>query len=221
MLKTQISEDIINYCNEKGTRESEALQHLRNESLSLSNSQMLITQLQGAFLKLLVQIARAKNVLEIGTLTGYSALWLASGLPHDGQLITLDILDRHLALAQKHWQMAGFEHKIKPIIAPALESLAYLQNNGHKFDIIFIDANKTEYIEYYEKSLELLVDGGLILIDNVLMYGKVLENPPPKNYIKVLQELNNLIKTDNRVDICMLPIGDGITIARKKEELGK
>lgn len=219
MLKTQISEDIINYCNDKGTRESIALQCLRQESLKLSNSQMIITQLQGAFLKLLVQIARAKNILEIGTLTGYSALWLASGLPSDGQLITLDILDRHLELAQKHWRMAGYEHKIKPIIAPALESLVNLQNDGHKFDMVFIDANKTEYVEYYEKSLEIVVDGGLILIDNVLMYGKVLENTPPKNYIKVLKELNDIIKTDERVDICMLPIGDGITIARKKESI--
>ncbi|MDD3266505.1 MAG: O-methyltransferase [Burkholderiales bacterium] len=217
MLKTPITPELIAYCESLGTRESDILASLRNETLKLSNSQMLITPIQGAFLKLLAQITNASKILEIGMFTGYSALWLASGLNEFGSLITLDISDKHLELANKHWVAANLQDKIKPIIAPAEETLKAFIDDNFKFDIIFIDANKSQYIEYYESSLKILNDGGIIILDNVLMYGQVLAESPQKNFVKTLKQLNELIKNDNRVDMVMLPIGDGLTIARKRD----
>lgn len=218
MLKTPITPEIIEYCTLHGARESSVASELREKSLAFANSQMLITPLQGALLKLLVQITNAKNILEIGMFAGYSSLWLASGLPQDGKLTTLDINARHLALAQEHWHKCSLNDKITPIIAPAIESLTKLKDSGALFDLIFIDANKGQYLDYYNMAIDLVRNGGLVIIDNVLMYGYVIEeNPPKKNYIKILKELNKLIKDDPRVDICMLPIGDGLTIARKKD----
>lgn len=219
MLKTPITTEIINYCEINGSRETDVLLSLKNKTLELNNSQMLITPIQGAFLKMLVQITHATKILEIGMFTGYSALWMALGLNKNGNLITLDISDEHLELAKEHWKIANIKEKITPIIAAAEDSIIKLINSQTKFDLIFIDANKAQYINYYESALQLLNHGGLIIIDNVLMYGQVLEHSPQKKYIKVLQELNKLIKNDNRVDIVMLPLGDGFTIARKKDYL--
>lgn len=216
MLKTPITPELIKYCESLGTRESDVLLSLRNETLKLSNSQMLITPIQGALLKLLVQVTNAKSILEIGMFTGYSALWLASGLNNSGNLTTLDVSDKHLELAKQHWISANVQNKIRPIIAPADESIDALIHNNSKFDLIFIDANKSQYIEYYESSLKMLNDGGIVILDNVLMYGQVLEESPQKSFVKTLQQLNQLIKNDNRVDIVMLPVGDGLTIARKR-----
>lgn len=217
MLKTLITSEIINYCIEHGCRETSIAAELRDKTMIFSTSQMLITPLQGAFLKLITQISNANNVLEIGMFTGYSALWIALGLKNGALLTTLDISSQHLSLAQEHWQKAGVSDKITPVIAPAESSIAKLMSENRKFDIVFIDANKAQYIDYYESAIKLLNDNGLIIIDNVLMYGHVLDNNPPKNYIKVLQQLNELVKNDPRVDVCMLPIGDGMTIARKKD----
>lgn len=217
MLKTPITPEIIDYCQEHGCRESSALKELRAETLSLPTAQMLITPLQGAFLKLLVEIVDPQQIVEIGMFTGYSALWMASGLNPKASLITLDISNQHLELAKSYWQKAGVDNQITALIAPADVSMQHMLDNGLVADLVFIDANKTQYLEYYELAIQLLRPGGIVVIDNVLMYGHVLETNPDKNYIKTLQQLNQLIRDDQRVTISMLPVGDGITIARKKE----
>lgn len=216
-LKTEINEEIIEYCNIYGVRETNELKNLRLKTLELSNNQMLITPVQGAFLKLLVQISQAKNILEIGMFTGYSALWMSLGLPINGKLVTLDINDAHLDLAKTFWELAGVNDKITPIIGEASTSIQNLTQSKQQFDLIFIDANKADYIEYYNSAIKILNPNGLIIIDNVFMYGQVLEQSPQKKYVMVLQQLNTLIQNDDRVDICMLPIGDGLTLARKKD----
>lgn len=217
MLKTPITAEIYAYCHTKGVRESRELQELRRETSLLANAQMQITPLQGATLAMLAQLVGAKKYLEIGMFTGYSALWVAQALPDTIKLITLDISDVHLPLAQKYWSQAGVATNIEVRVAPAVTTLQQLHDQSQLFDMAFIDANKAEYLDYYELCLQLIRPGGLIVIDNVLMYGQVLETNPDKKYVRVLQQLNDLIANDPRVEICMLPIGDGFTLARKKD----
>lgn len=221
MLKTPITPEIIDYCQEHGCRESSALKELRAETLNLPNAQMLITPLQGAFLKLLVEMVNPQQIIEVGMFTGYSALWMASGLKSrlnpEASLITLDISNQHLELAKSYWRKAGVDNQITALLAPADISMQRMLDSGLVADMVFIDANKAQYLEYYELAIKLLRPGGIVVIDNVLMYGQVLETNPDKNYIKTLQQLNQLIRDDQRVTISMLPVGDGITIARKKE----
>ena len=214
MLKDSFTAEQQQYCQAKGVREHPVLAQLRAKTKLLTNHQIQITPEQGAFMALLAQLTNAKNYLEIGTFTGYSTLWMALALPEDATITALDISDQHLNLARSHWHAAGVNAKITTMIAPATASLQQLVANY--YDFAFIDANKAAYIDYYEYCLKLVRPGGLIIIDNVLMYGQVLEAEPKKKYIKVLQRLNDLIYSDPRVDICMLTIGDGMTLARKK-----
>lgn len=216
MPKTQLTGELYRYSRNIGIREHPLLQQLRQETLNLRNSQMLLAPEQGALIALLAQIANCVNYLEIGMFTGYSALWLALALPPHATITTLEINDSHLELAQRYWQAAGVKAKITPIIAPALLSLQQLRASQQQFDMVFIDANKSAYLDYYELSLELLKPQGLIIIDNVFMYGQVLDSSPRKKYITILQQLNQLIYNDQRVDICLVPIADGMTIARKR-----
>lgn len=216
MQKGQFSEPLLEYCIAKGVREHPQLQLLRSKSELLTNKQMLITPEQGAFIAMLVRLMNAQNYLEIGVFTGYSTLWAALALPKNGKITALEINDAHLNLAKKHWQNAGVSDMIEPIIAPAQDSLSKLINDGRLYDIAFIDANKSDYINYYEACLKLVRQGGLIIIDNVLMYGLVLEEKATgKNYVQAIKQLNNHIKDDPRVEICMLPVGDGMTLAQR------
>ena len=217
MQKGALTPDLHKYCLDYGVREHTLLRELRLESDKLSNSQMLISPDQGAFMAQLARLMSAKSYLEIGVFTGYSTLWMALAMPNDAKITALDINDKHLQSANTYWQRAGVVEKITTIIAPAAESLVALQQTNVAYDIAFIDANKSEYVDYYEACLRLVRPGGLIVIDNVLMYGQVLDSNPRKNYVKVLQELNDLIYHDERVDVCMLAIGDGMTLARKKD----
>lgn len=217
MHKAVLAPDLYRYCLKYGVREHPALQELRLESSKLSNSQMLISPDQGAFMAQLARLISAKNYLEVGVFTGYSTLWMALAMPSNAKITALDISDEHLSLANAYWQRAGVAEKITAIIAPAADSLFSLQQANEVYDFAFIDANKSEYIDYYEACLRLVRPGGLIVIDNVLMYGQVLEESPRKNYVNTLKKLNDLIYHDERVDICMLAIGDGMTLARKKD----
>ncbi|RTL12153.1 MAG: methyltransferase domain-containing protein [Neisseriaceae bacterium] len=217
MHKAVLAPDLYCYCLKYGVREHPALQELRLESSKLSNSQMLISPDQGAFMAQLARLISAKSYLEVGVFTGYSTLWMALAMPSNAKITALDISDEHLSLANAYWQRAGVAEKITAIIAPAADSLLSLQQANEVYDFAFIDANKSEYIDYYEACLRLVRPGGLIVIDNVLMYGQVLEESPRKNYVNTLKKLNDLIYHDERVDICMLAIGDGMTLARKKD----
>lgn len=217
MLKSQLTDELHQYCLTYGVREHPVLVKLRQESEKFSNKQMLISPDQGALMAMLAQLMNAQSYLEIGTFTGYSTLWMALAMPVDAQITTIDLSARHLDLAQTYWQEAQVATKITPLIAPAEQSLQQLcgEKNNY-FDIALIDANKSQYIEYYELCLNLVRPGGLIIIDNVLMYAQVLEDNPRKNYVKILQTLNRMLKDDSRIDLCLLPVGDGMTLARKR-----
>lgn len=217
MSKIELNTELLNYCVEHGVRENEILRQLRKATSELSNRQMLITPDQGALMAMIARIMNAKRYLEIGMFTGYSALWMALSMPKDAYIATLDINDKYLHLAQEYWTNADVADKITPLIGAATSSLEQMiAAKTELFDIAFVDANKSQYIEYYEMCLQLVRPGGMIIIDNVLMYGQILEESPRKNYVKILQKLNKLLKDDNRVDICLLPIGDGMTLAQKR-----
>lgn len=219
MLKNQFSPDLYQYCLDVGVREHPLLQQLRMATLQLKQHHMLITPVQGALMALLAQINNCEHYLEIGMYTGYSSLWMAMATKNHATITTLDIDDNHLPLAQHFWQQAQVAHKIQPMIAPAIDSLVELIKQQKRYDLAFIDANKAAYLDYYELCMQLVRPGGLIILDNVLMYGQVLHQNPRKKYIKILQQLNHLIYADKRVEICLLPIADGMTIARKKDIL--
>lgn len=215
MIKNIFDPEILDYCVAKGVREPAAIQKLREYSSSLDNGRMLITPIQGAFLSLLIKLTNVKNILEIGTFTGYSAAWMGNAIPSNGKLITLDISHEHINHAIQCWTNLNIKQQIEAKLGDAIELMNQFIANKQIFDLVFIDANKAQYIEYYELSLQLLNSGGIIIIDNVLMYGQVLDKNPQKKYLKVLQTLNDIIIADNRVEVCMLPVGDGLTIVRK------
>ena len=167
---------------------------------------------------LLVQILGAKKTLEIGVYTGYSALCVAAALPEDGRMVACDINKETTAVAKEFWQKAGVAEKIDLRLAPGTDTLNQLTAAGEQgsFDFAFIDADKTGYHNYYEQCLVLLRPGGLIAVDNVLWTGSVLNNENPSEDTLALQAFNRFVKDDQRVDLSMLPVGDGLTLLRKK-----
>ena len=161
---------------------------------------------------MLVRITGARRILEVGTFTGYSALSMASALPDDGKLLTLDINKETGETARRYWQMAGVDHRIEQRFGPALETMQALDGS---FDLIFIDADKSNYDLYYERSLELLAPGGAILIDNVLWDGRVIDPSVNDPDTQAIRALNRKIHADHRVQCCMVPIADGLTMVHR------
>ena len=174
---------------------------------------MQISIAQSQFLHLIIKIANIKKVLEIGTFTGLSTLSMALALSDDGKIIALDKNNETNKVATDFFKKANQEHKIKTLIKPALESLDEIKNE--KFDLVFIDADKTNYIEYYERSLKLLNKNGLIIIDNVLWYGEVVNQNNTDKFTKNIKEFNNHISKDERIEKLIVPLGDGMTVCRK------
>jgi len=174
---------------------------------------MLTGHLEGAFLRAVVAMTGARRILEIGTFTGYSALAMASALPPDGKLITLDISEDHVAVARRHIEASPWRDRIEIRVAPALESLATLAG---PFDLAFIDADKTNYRNYYEGVLPKLSDKGFIAIDNVLWSGRVLDDSDTSDDTSAIKELNDFIVNDSRVECVMVPIRDGVTLIRRR-----
>ena len=174
---------------------------------------MQISISQSQFLHLIIKIANIKKVLEIGTFTGLSTLSMALALSDDGKIIALDKNSETNKVATDFFKKANQEHKIKTLIKPALESLDEIKNE--KFDLVFIDADKTNYIEYYERSLKLLNKNGLIIIDNVLWYGEVVNQKNNEKFTNNIKEFNNHISKDARVEKLIVPLGDGMTVCRK------
>ena len=209
---------LYSYLQTMGSPEPEILRQLREETQHLPGSQMQITPEQGQFLALLVSLMQARHILEIGIFRGYSALVMALALPHDGQLIACDQDPNATAIALDYWQKAGVKSKIDLRLAPALETLKSLQNNPNlpQFDLIFIDADKRNYLNYYELGLTLLRPGGLIVIDNVLWFGKVTDQSCNDPQTQSLRELNQFLANDDRVKVSVIPLGDGITLAIKQ-----
>ena len=174
---------------------------------------MQISISQSQFLHLIIKIANIKKVLEIGTFTGLSTLSMALALSDDGKIIALDKNNETNKVATDFFKKANQEHKIKILIKPALESLDEIKNE--KFDLVFIDADKTNYIEYYERSLKLLNKNGLIIIDNVLWYGEVVNQNNTDKFTQNIKEFNNHISKDERIEKLIVPLGDGMTVCRK------
>jgi predicted O-methyltransferase YrrM len=199
-------------------RENEILRRLREETSSLPNSVMQISPDEGQFMALLVKLIGAKKTLEVGVFTGYSSLTVAQALPEDGILVACDINKEYTEVARRYWKEAKVDHKIDLRIAPAIETLEHLISNGESgsFDFAFLDADKDNYVKYYELALKLIRTGGLIAIDNVLWSGKVTDPLVTDLDTETIRKLNAFIKNDDRVDISLIAIGDGLTLCRKK-----
>ncbi len=208
-----ITEKLQNYINDFGLSLHPVQQEIIDYNKTLGDiKRMQIDPTQCHFLHLIIKISNIKNVLEIGTFTGLSALSISLALPDDGKIIALDKNEETNKIASDFFKKAKQEKKIQTIIKPALESLEELSNN--KFDMIFIDADKMNYKEYYEKSLGLLNKGGLIIIDNVLWHGEVVDEKNNDKFTKNMREFNKLVSEDQRVEQIIIPLGDGMTICR-------
>ncbi len=216
--RIEIDDRLQDYILANSLREPEVLRRLRQETAGLPGAGMQIGPEQGQFMALLVELIGARRTLEIGTFTGYSALVVALALPPGGRLVACDVSAEYTAVARRYWAEAGVADKIELHLAPALETLDRLlaENRAGSFDFAFIDADKANYSTYYEGALALLRPGGLIAIDNVLWGGKVLEEAPGDPDTQAIQALNATIKDDPRVTISLLPLGDGLTLARKR-----
>lgn len=213
-----LNDALYSYLLDVSLRETPLLQRLREETAALPVAQWQIAPEQGQFMALLVQLTGARQLLEVGTFTGYSALSMAQALPVDGHLLCCDIDQQYTAIAQRYWEEAGVARLIELRLAPALETLNSLVREGRagSFDLIFIDADKTNYPAYLEHALLLVRSGGLILFDNTLWSGRVLEKRPESPDTRAIQSLNQRLKLDQRVDISLLPLGDGLTLCRKR-----
>lgn len=214
----QLNDDLYRYLLAYGGRETELLKRLREETALDAMSRMQIAPEQGAFMALLVKIIGARKCLEVGTFTGYSAICMASALPADGHLYCCDVDENWTSIARRYWREAGLEQRITLTLAPAAETLQKLLDAGHarSFDLIFLDADKANYDTYYELGLKLLRPAGLLLIDNVLWSGRVLGHLVSDADTRAIQALNRKIQQDQRVDMSMLPLADGLTLVRKR-----
>jgi predicted O-methyltransferase YrrM len=213
-----LDNQLYEYFTAVSLREPEILTKLRQETANHPRVNMQIAPEQGQFMALLLKLMLAKKVLEIGVFTGYSSLAMALALPDDGKIIACDISEEYTAIARGYWQQAGVTDKIDLHLRPALETLDELLAKGetNSFDFAFIDADKGNYLAYYEKCLQLLRPGGLIAVDNVLWAGRVADPENQENLTQVIREFNQKIAQDNRVFLSLVPIADGLTLALKK-----
>jgi predicted O-methyltransferase YrrM len=215
-IRTKLDERLSAYLLANGPPEHDELRNLREATKSVAKAHMQILPEQGHFLALLIKLIGARRVLELGTFTGYSAMAMALALPADGRLVTCDLNEDSIEFGHSYWARAGVAERIKVMIGPALESLAQLENTRTQFDVIFIDADKIAYDHYYESALRLVRPGGLIVFDNMLQRDEVAElsNGDPRT--ASVRSLNAKIAGDERVDRVILPIADGMTLARRR-----
>lgn len=214
----KVNDQLYEYLLEVSLRESELLRQLRNETGKIPMSRMQISPEQGQFMAMMVRLTSAKRIIEVGVFTGYSSLAMATAMPEDGRIIACDLSKEWTEIAQRYWKAARVEKKVELRIAPALETLNSLINDGQSssFDLIFIDADKENYVAYYESALQLLRAGGLIMIDNTLWGGNVATPVKTDPETVAIRKLNKFLKADDRVEISLVPIGDGLTLAWKK-----
>lgn len=214
-----MGEDLHAYLLRVSVRENAILRALRAETAQLAEHQMQMAPEQAQLMGFLTKLINARQALEIGVFTGYSALAVAMALPDDGKLVACDVSLEWTDIGRRYWAQAGVAQKIDLRIAPALETLAALQAdpaNHNRFDLAFIDADKPNYPHYYEHCLTLVRPGGLILIDNVLWGGGVIDEADQGESVQIIRALNAMIHADARVDVSLLPIGDGMMLARKR-----
>ena len=218
-MSTQIgiNEKLISYLETIGYRSNIVIDKLVSETRALGSvAQMQIAPEQGQFLKIIVKISQSKNCLEIGRFTGLSTLCMAKGLPLNGKIIAVDNSKEFLSLAEKYWKMAEVESKIESIIGEGVEVMQSMIDRQFTFDLIFIDADKNNYPNYYELSLQLLPTNGIIIIDNMLWNGDVADESKTDILTNTIRDLNKKIQTDERVEFSLLPLSDGLSFIRKK-----
>jgi caffeoyl-CoA O-methyltransferase len=212
----QLNAALHAYLVSHGTPPDEIECELIDETHALGDiAVMQIAPEQGAFMTFLARILGARRAIEIGTFTGYSALCLARGLPYDGELICCDVSEEWTNMGRRYWERAGVAHKIDLRIRPAIETLDDLPDEP-SFDLAFIDADKTAYIAYFEALLPLIRAGGIILVDNVLWKGAVIDPEADDEDTVAIRRFNDFVAADARVDCVMLPVADGLTLLRKR-----
>tara|TARA_B100000953_G_scaffold44091_1_gene33820 strand:+ start:159 stop:815 length:657 start_codon:yes stop_codon:yes gene_type:complete len=213
----EINKQLISYLQNVGYRRDPIIDKLVKETKALGNlAQMQIAPEQGQFLEIIVAISKAKKCLEIGRFTGLSTLCMARGLPNDGKIISIDNSDEFLSLANKFWKQADIQHKIESVIGQGVEVMQSYVDRQFSFDLIFIDADKNNYPHYYELSLELLPSNGIIIIDNMLWGGDVVDLSIKDTQTVTIRSLNAKIQKDERVHFSLLPVSDGLSFIRKK-----
>ena len=211
-----LSDTLNTYLKQVGLREPAVMRALREETQQHSYGKMQTPPEQALLLQFLTRLLGVQRYLEIGVFTGYSVLAVGLAMPEEGKIIGCDRRADFAEIAHRYWQQAGIAHKVELILQPACDTLAAL-SDAEPFDLIYIDADKANYPHYYECALQLLVSGGVIALDNMLSAGRViapLSTEPPS--VAVIRELNQFIHNDVRVEMVMLPIGDGLTLVRKK-----
>lgn len=220
MLKrtTNVDEALYDYLLSVSLHETDVMRRLREETSHLPMGGMQIAADQGSFMALLVQLIGAKKTLEVGVFTGYSSLVVASALPEDGKVFACDVSEEWTSIGRRYWAEAGVAHKIELNLAPGTETLDRFLAEGQAgtFDFAFIDADKNNYDHYYERALKLLRVGGLIAVDNTLWHGRVIDETAQDDDTVAIRALNAKIHADERVTSSLVPIGDGVMLARKR-----
>lgn len=212
-----LSDDLYEYMLKVSLREPDLLRQLREETAKDEMARMQISPEQGQFMSLLVKMLGTKRTLEVGVFTGYSSLCIALALPPEGKIIACDVSEKWTAIARRYWKEAGVSNKIDLHLAPALQTLDGLLKKGKRaqFDFAFIDADKENYIPYYERVFELVRVGGLIAIDNVFWSGRVADAKNQEKDTNAVRAFNDHLKNDQRVALSLVPISDGLTLALK------
>lgn len=215
-----LDDRLYRYFLDTSLREPPALAALRAETEAHPQANMQIAPEQGQFMQLLVQLAGARRALEIGVFTGYSSLAIALALPADGYLLACDVSDEFTAVARWHWAAAGVTERIELVLAPAIGTLDARLGAGEAgtYDFAFIDADKEGYVDYYERTLALLRPGGLMAVDNTLWGGAVADPSDTAGETAAIRRFNQHVHNDTRVDLSLVPIGDGLTLARRRVE---
>lgn len=214
-----LTDSLYQYLLSVSLRESRLQLDLREETAALPSANMQIAPEQGQFMALLVRLMGARRCLEVGVFTGYSSLAVALALPDDGRIVACDVSEEWTTVARRYWDESGVTHKIDLRLAPALETLQGLLADGEagSFDFAFLDADKENYLRYYELAFGLVRPGGLIVVDNTLWSGRVADPANDEASTLALRRFNQRLHGDERVDLSLVPIGDGLTLARKRE----
>ncbi|WP_078130206.1 O-methyltransferase [Leptospira alexanderi] len=225
----QLTEKLEEYIFRNSVREPDSFRRLREETGKLAQANMQISPEEGQFLRILAQISGARRIIEIGTFTGYSSLCFAFALPEDGKILCCDISEEWTNIAKKYWKETGLEKKIRLRIGPALETLQVILDSksapdwasdfafgSSSVDLIFLDADKENYPNYYPLILKLLKSGGLLIADNVLWDGSVIDDSHQETSTIGIRKFNELVRNDPNVDVSMIPIADGVSLIRKR-----
>ena len=215
---TPMTEALLDYVLAHSLRESDVARALRDKTADLAERNMQIAPEQGQFMQMLARLMGARSYIEVGVFTGYSSLVMAEVLPADGRILACDISEEWTRIARRHWQEAGLAEKIELVLAPATDTLNQRVEDGEteQWDMAFIDAHKPEYIDYYEACLGLIRPGGLIMVDNTLWDGQVANPAVDDENTRAIRAFNEHVNDDTRVDISLVPIGDGLTLCRKR-----